>query len=252
MDHDLSDFFGPATRHRLTVGEKEQCYEELCTRMASVHLPGGMRSVESGSFLWRALGGVFSHWTPVAAVVIVLVLTGTGMTFAQSAMPGDALYGLKRLGEQDRSKIHWDTASKAEVEMDHLDARLSEADDLDSKGKLTEAVTASLDDDFVAEHTQVMVHVQDLEKQAPKPDVVARIRTRLKTYEDRYARTLKMRRQGSRMRAGAGSGHVLTGSGHMITGSGSHLAGSGASKNRIWELHQKIRHDIRDQEQMTQ
>ncbi len=187
MNHDLDHFFGPAARHRLSVTEKEQAYRDLLKRRQMI----APMSSYSGSFLWRTLSTLFFSWTPAAATVLVLVFTGAGMTFAGQAMPGDYLYPLKRIREQVRSTVQWDTASKADVEMDHLDARLAEAETLEAKGELTAKTAASLDQDFAKTHKEAIENAKVLTFDEKRQEQADRILTRLEKYEDRYERTLK-------------------------------------------------------------
>lgn len=187
-DRDLHDFFGPAQRHRLTVREKERSFDWLDDRIARGY------GQYDGSFLWRTLRVIFSGWTPVAAAVVICVVTGAGLSFAQNAVPGDPLYPLKRLGEQMRFRISLDEASKADVGVDHLNARLEEAATMELKGTLTGKAAVMLDQDFRSEHSEAAVRIEALERQ-PRAlhleEKISKIRERLKKSEERYERTLK-------------------------------------------------------------
>ncbi len=189
MDQDLHDFFGPAAQHRLSVTEKEEMFQALRERLPSTH-----SNVYHGSALWRVFSGLFSSWTPVAAVVVILLLTGAGITSAQSALPGDFLYPIKRIHERMNVSISFSTESKAEVEALHMRKRLDEADALEAKGQLTENTTAEIDQAYRLERRDATKHIVELEAEG-KADVAASMRARLNAAEDRYERLFKGKRR---------------------------------------------------------
>lgn len=73
----------------------------------------------------------------LVAAVGTVVLLGTGSTMAvaaQSALPGDGLYPIKRLVESARSTITFSDTGKGEQALDHARARLTEAAQLIENG----------------------------------------------------------------------------------------------------------------------
>lgn len=191
MDHDLQTFFGPASQHRLSVSEKEDIYRQLQGRLPS-SVPA--ESAYGGSFFWRGLRSIFSSWTPVAAVVIVLVLAGAGITSAESALPGDFLYPLKRMNERISKSVRFSTEARVAVEAEHMQKRLDEATALEAKGRLNETSTVELDQEYRLERREAVKHIEQLEA-AGKQEVVAAMRARLNAAEDRYERLFKGKRR---------------------------------------------------------
>src|SRR3989338_6222504 len=189
MDHDLHDFFGPAASHRLSVSEKEELFQALRAR-----LPTAETEVYHGSALWRGLSGLFSGWAPFAAAVIILVLTGAGITSAESTLPGDFLYPLKRIRESINASVRFSTESKATLEAERMGRRLDEADALEAKGQLTENTTAEIDQAYRLERRDATRHIVELEAEG-KADVAASMRARLNAAEDRYERLFKGKRR---------------------------------------------------------
>ncbi len=192
MDRDLHDFFGPPSNHRLTVDEKESIYSEL----VSIRKAPPATSEYSGSFLWRALHSFSGAWAPVAAVVIILVLSGAGITAAQSSLPGDFLYPLKKVHESIQTNLRFTAESKAEVAGEHMDARLDEAAALEVKGELNEATTDQLDQEYRLERREATKNIQQLEAEGNQ-EAAARMRARLNATEDRYEKVFKGRTRGN-------------------------------------------------------
>jgi hypothetical protein len=85
----------------------------------------------------------------VAAGTAVLLGTGTSMAFAaQDALPGDALYPVKRVMEGARSAIQVDEVSKARVLLASASGRLDEASALTDRGAAGESALPGALDDF--------------------------------------------------------------------------------------------------------
>lgn len=184
MDRDLHDMFGPASRHRLTVAEKE-----------SIHRALTLARQKSSPFsvvvtVVRIVSRSLSGWAPLVASVIVLVVGGASFTLAQSSLPGDFLYPLKRVNESVQTNLNFSTESKAAVAETHLTTRLDEADRLEVRGTLTENTTNQLDQAYRLERREVTKNIADLEAQG-KTIVAAQIRARLNAAEDRYKRLFK-------------------------------------------------------------
>lgn len=95
---------------------------------------------------------------PIAFIVLlVALLTGGGVTaVANVAKPGDALYGYKlSVNEPIRSALALSDVSKAKVETDLADRRLSEAEKVAVQGTLSTDVRQNLEDNFQAHATRV-------------------------------------------------------------------------------------------------
>jgi hypothetical protein len=192
-DRELKDFFDPAARHRLSVGEMERIYHRLQSQIPELR-PEPATRLFRGSFLFRTFSPLLESWVPVAAVVVALVLTGAGMTSAQNALPGDTLYVLKRIDEQLRTSWKFSTESKAAMEVERMGVRLAEASALRAKGKLTESNTTKLDEDYRLERRRALQHIATLEKQGSQA-TAALARARMHAMEDRYQKLFRGQRR---------------------------------------------------------
>jgi len=80
---------------------------------------------------WRALNLV-----SVLVLILTFVFVGMqGYSFAETALPGDALYGVKMLGEKVRLEATHDPAMKAELHVDFAGRRSSEIVELIFEGR---------------------------------------------------------------------------------------------------------------------
>ncbi len=80
---------------------------------------------------WRALNLV-----SVLVLILTFVFVGMqGYSFAETALPGDALYGVKMLGEKVRLEATHDPAMKAELHVDLAGRRSSEIVELIFEGR---------------------------------------------------------------------------------------------------------------------
>jgi hypothetical protein len=153
-----------------------------------------------GSFLWGMLTGMFSSFAPVAAVIVVLVLTGAGYTYAKTALPGDFLYPLKRVSEKIETAIHFSSEQKLRSNELHIGNRLDEATELEKKGQLNEKTSAQLEQEYRLERRQALDHIQELEDAGNKP-VADQAKARLNAAEDRYERLFRGTRRDIQQRA---------------------------------------------------
>jgi hypothetical protein len=90
---------------------------------------------------------VFSlRFGPAFAAVMILVLGGGSLSYAaESALPGDPLYGIKiHVNEEVRATVAISTQAKAEWEADRATRRIGEAEQLAAEGKLTPDTNAAL------------------------------------------------------------------------------------------------------------
>jgi hypothetical protein len=193
MDQDFEHLFGPAKRNRLSVDEKEAIFANLKQQISATHRAPSYE----GSMLWRVFSGVFSSYTPIAAVVVVLVLVGGGAAVAQNAVPGDFLYPIKRVTERIHSTTRLTPESKADSETSHMDNRVNEATLLQQRGELTEEARVELDNEYRRERREAIKSMQELDETGDE-QASALLRARMKATEDRYERLFK----GGRTRQG--------------------------------------------------
>ncbi|MDN5744157.1 MAG: DUF5667 domain-containing protein [Nocardioidaceae bacterium] len=85
----------------------------------------------------------------LAAVVggfAIVSATGSMAMASQSALPGDALYPVKRAIENAETNLQGDTSSRADAVLSHAEARLHEAEKLTARGASAEALSSTLQD----------------------------------------------------------------------------------------------------------
>jgi hypothetical protein len=104
-------------------------------------------------------------WRPVFAAMAILVLLGTGTTYAsEQVLPGSPLYGVKLLKEQVQAALIADPEVKAEWEAELAERRLSEAAQLAANGRLSPELQAELEARFEAHAEKVGDRIKLLEE----------------------------------------------------------------------------------------
>ena len=115
-----------ASRERLVDRLKRESDAEA-TRPHDVQ---ALKAFQKKKF-WRALNLV-----SVMVLIMTFIIVGRqGYSFAETALPGDALYGVKMLGEQVRLEATHDPAMKAELHVDFAGRRCSEIVELIFEGR---------------------------------------------------------------------------------------------------------------------
>ncbi len=91
--------------------------------------------------------------------LVVFIIGGGAAYSAQSSLPGDKLYPLKvDLIEPLQYTMAVGTVAKANVEAEHIETRLQEAEELDLKGKLSTSSKEELEQSL-ENHTDSFVHL---------------------------------------------------------------------------------------------
>jgi hypothetical protein len=104
-------------------------------------------------------------WRPVFAAMTILVLLGTGTTYAsEQVLPDSPLYGVKLLKEQVQAALIADPEVKAEWEAELAERRLSEAAQLAANGRLSPELQAELEARFEAHADKVGDRIKLLEE----------------------------------------------------------------------------------------
>jgi hypothetical protein len=118
--------FIPASRQRLVDRLKRESAAES-TRPLD---PRALKAFQVRRF-WQVLN--------LASVVVLILALGfvgrQGYSFAETALPGDALYGIKLFGEKVRLEATFDPATKAELHVDYAGKRSSEIVELIFEGR---------------------------------------------------------------------------------------------------------------------
>jgi Domain of unknown function (DUF5667) len=105
--------------------------------------PRDMRALKAFQIrkFWKVLNLV-----SVALLMLALGFVGMqGYSFAETALPGDALYGVKMLGEKVRLEATHDPAMKAELNVDYAERRSCEIVELIFEGRFEYLTPTSAD-----------------------------------------------------------------------------------------------------------
>ncbi|HVW66275.1 MAG TPA: DUF5667 domain-containing protein [Candidatus Peribacteraceae bacterium] len=145
MDDITPAFADSAKSIRLTEKEAMEAQKRLHAFMES-HPVNMAKAVQKRE---RAQGGwsFFSlRFGSVLAAVVVLIGAGSGISYAaESALPGDPLYGVKvHVNEAVQAGLAFSPAAKARVNAQIADERLHEAEQLAARGRLTTDASTSL------------------------------------------------------------------------------------------------------------
>ncbi len=138
----------------------------------------GSRKQEARSWV-----SVFFRPIPMLASLMIALLVGGGVSFAsENSLPGDLLYPIKvSINEEIRSKLALSVEAKADWEVTRVDRRLTEAEKLSDKGRLTseqqEKVQIAFDKHAIAAQSRATAKVNEkIEKIARKHEkMIARI-----------------------------------------------------------------------------
>lgn len=136
----------------------------------------------------RVEGDLAAHLTPkqrrgsrerrLAAVVggfAVVSATGSMAMAAQDALPGDALYPIKRAIENAQTNLQSDGAGKADSLISHAEARLGEVQELTARDADADAVSATLQD-FTDQAEQASEYALDDYAGSGNEDAIAHLR----------------------------------------------------------------------------
>jgi hypothetical protein len=128
-------------------------------------------------------GAIFGSWLrPIprlAALVLALMLLGTTgvVVQAEDSVPGDALYGVKRVAESARMALTVGPLRRARLHLQLADRRFDELQRLADRGG---AVDAGLIDELLAEHRAVLAETERLDD----PILAKAARDALRTHQN--------------------------------------------------------------------
>ncbi len=126
--------------------------------------------------------------TVAAAIIIVVTVLfgGSAATVlaAQSAIPGDALYGVKTTIEQTRLSLARDAASRADLQLQFAERRLQEIEKLVAEGRYQNIQAAT--QEFEAHVRNALNEIEQVAEGDPNlaASLMARITTQLSRYAD--------------------------------------------------------------------
>ncbi len=114
----------------------------------------------------------------VAAVFLVVVLTGAGGVVAssQAALPGDGLYAVKRISEQVAYTVTLNDVQRVQLSAQYSDRRLSEVENLMAKGSYQKAGIAL--QEFKQQLTKTIALLQNVSNSQAMPKLTAAVALR--------------------------------------------------------------------------
>lgn len=121
-------------------------------------------------------------WAGTMAVLLLVTFTGGVSYAAESSLPGDFLYPVKiNVTEEIRGAFQWNSESKAEWELERMERRLQEAENLSEAGRL-QVETEDLLSGKMKEHAQVVQkRLEELEN-AGKTDQAEVLRSKIRHF----------------------------------------------------------------------
>ncbi len=155
--------FQKLKEQKLTIAEKETGRNRLEVFMRE----NPIRNYTKIPFRWYIISPFHNKIlaTSVAFVFVFLITGGTSIA-ARFSLPGDILYPIKiSLNEKVESFAAFGVTQKAQVEADHVDTRLVEAEKLETNNKLSESRKTEIEVKFTESLKGTMTHVETLNNQ---------------------------------------------------------------------------------------
>jgi broad specificity phosphatase PhoE len=125
------------------------------------------------------------HFIVIALVIAAAIGGGTSVA-AQSALPGDALWGFKvGVNETVGAALAAEGKAQADFDLQVLEARLKETSMLSAEGRLSAEAKAEATANFDAHAKNVAAQIEQLERQGDfkaAADVAARFQATLATH----------------------------------------------------------------------
>lgn len=246
-DAEVHAFFASAQEVTLSAEEKEEAFACLSAEMPAAAFFAAARDIELEPHeKTRGWSGLTGHicdtremrrparwslallqirWSSLAVAMVLVVAAGAGMSYAaESALPGDFLYPVKRVNESIQSSLSFTTESHTETSANHLERRLKEAKVLQETKRLDDTESVVVDAEFRTERRQVLSGIQRLEEEG-NMEQASSMRARLNAYMDAYDRMMHGRPVGSSTSGSGASASVQS----SVSASGSFSAGSSST-----------------------
>jgi hypothetical protein len=118
--------------------------------------------------------------------VILIVITGTVSFASERSLPGDMLYSVKIAGENIREALILNEEAKIDYKVIQVARRLEEAEKLSIAGRLDEAMSAKIEDNFerISNDTITRLSVMAEKEEINKESITANFEARLRVYEN--------------------------------------------------------------------
>ena len=160
MEKDIKNIFEKANTVRLSTEEKRAMRDGVRTFMAEHPV---IKNETKRHIQWKefSLLGLILRPMPIILIIALLIGGGTSLA-AESALPGDALYGVKvEVNEEVRSFVAFSSEAQARWEARRAERRLEEAERLAAEGRLDAETRAEIEARFEE-------HAEDFEEETRK------------------------------------------------------------------------------------
>ncbi|MBI2023630.1 hypothetical protein HYT01_03655 [Candidatus Giovannonibacteria bacterium] len=164
MEEDIKKIIEEAKKIALLPEEKKRMRTELSLFIERnpVRNPGEARLISHVRSLFLP-GTLMANLQTMAIALIIALLIGGGTSFAaQSALPGDILYPIKvNVNEEVRGWTALTAEAQTEWDVQRIERRLSEAEELSAEGKLNAETRSEIE-------TQFEKHAEKFKKHSSK------------------------------------------------------------------------------------
>lgn len=143
LTKEIQDTLDSAKKVGLSMKENSLIKERISSYMYSTKIPVKTTMSFSSFFSYRSM-----YLMP--ALAIILLVSGAGTSYyAQNALPGDTLYGVKTgVNENVESLFAISPEARAQVDLKQVSTRLDEAEKLSVAGNLTEVQSQAIQANF--------------------------------------------------------------------------------------------------------
>ncbi|MEN9649582.1 MAG: hypothetical protein RL094_549 [Candidatus Parcubacteria bacterium] len=157
----------------------------------SISSPTSSRPIKS-PFIDRIVSYIeYKKFVPAFVIAMLLFVSGGVSLAAERALPGDSLFGLKKVNEEVLSFAAVSAEAKARLALEVSERRLQEAATLSVQGKLTTERKAIVQQEFKKQASQVKNQVASLISEnniAAAQEIALNFESSLKAHEELFAK----------------------------------------------------------------
>lgn len=169
----------------IQLSENERAYLARVVKEYVAMKPLPASAPQSISITWFSFSWI--HRPIVAALAFAFIFTG-GVSFAaESALPGDVLYAIKKnVNESVKVALATDVTAQASVQIELAERRIAEASALAAEDRLDEATQESLATAFEShtESAKIIMEEIDAEDSSAAAEISSSFETRLRAREE--------------------------------------------------------------------
>ncbi len=196
IDKRLENLIGRIKSIHLTDDEKSEVLNRALLviekiEAVSISQPVFSRRVKS-PFVSAVISYIeYKKFVPAFVIAALLFVSGGVSLAAEQALPGDSLFGLKKVNEEVLGFAALSPEAKARVALEVSERRLQEAATLSAQGKLTDARKVIIQKEFKKQADQVKNQVASLISQndiVAAQEITLDFESSLKAHEDLIAK----------------------------------------------------------------